>query len=519
MDQPSSGERSMYSILDHFMNNRLRTGDKSELHQISMFYYIDELINSTFNKWALTPLSADTLDNKSYLQTLGEVPLLMTPDAIDEHLIPLFDSRYKTSALLQQVSAFMEEVVHGAQRPAFTAHVEPSNTPKGERCSICLEDLTDNTANMDWENSHSSVITSCGHIFGGNCLSMWLSNVETRSCPCCREDFNKLYEDCDLRWESRGDMWRWYKERKNTMLKCKGRGGHTSGRYCWDCCSLEEIQAQFLMQNTFPIPPKHWTYIIMDINMALRAGSHLSTQTLGEYVKRSLIVAEGLYDNIPRTSARKIKKWQRERLDEYEKLAEGSSEAKMKFCVGLLNKLHDVVEHFERVVHPEWQDDYDENFNAIDLDGLQADCGRRAPHFNISQTLWKYLAYLRNELRPDTIVRWDGLSGLRRDQTGILEALSKISQKTSIIVEAQFMRAYLKDRIKLLTESFDLLSKFVWDRERCEFEPDLVEGNSDISEALKTIDAMEKEERKKPETVKLSRGQRKKLAKRRRTTS
>jgi hypothetical protein len=114
MDQPSSGERSMYSILDHFMNNRLRTGDKSELHQISMFYYIDELINSTFNKWALTPLSADTLDNKSYLQTLGEVPLLMTPDAIDEHLIPLFDSRYKTSALLQQVSAFMEEVVHGA---------------------------------------------------------------------------------------------------------------------------------------------------------------------------------------------------------------------------------------------------------------------------------------------------------------------------------------------------------------------------------------------------------------------
>ena len=133
------------------------------------------------------------------------------------------------------------QLVHGGSSPWGSAPVEPSNTPKDERCSICLEDLTDNTANMYWENSHSSVITSCGHIFGGNCLSMWLSNIETRSCPCCREDFNKLYEDYDLRWESRGDMWRWYKERKNTMLKCRGRRGHTPGRYCWDNCSLEEI--------------------------------------------------------------------------------------------------------------------------------------------------------------------------------------------------------------------------------------------------------------------------------------
>lgn len=517
MDQPTSGEPSMYSVLDHFMNNPIRTRDKSELHQISIFYHIDELINATFNKWALTPFSTDTLDNKPYLQKLGELPLLLTPDTIDEQLIPLFDPRYKNSILLQQVSSFMEEVVHRAERPAFTAHVEPSNTPNGERCSICLEDLTDNTANIDWENSHSSVITSCGHIFGGSCLSMWLSNINTRSCPCCRADFNQLYEDYDLRWGNRGDMWRWYKERKHTMLKCRGRCGHKSGRYCWDNCSLEEIQAQFLMQNTFPIPPRHWAYIIMDINMALRAGAHLSTQSLGEYVKRTLIVVKGLYDNIPRTSARKIKKWQKERFHEYEELAKGSSEAKMKFCARLLNKLNEVMEHFERVVHPDWQDEYDEYFNAIDLDRLQADCGRGGPHFNTTQTLWKYLARLRNQLRPDTILHWDNLRGLRRDQIGVLEALSRISEQTSSIVGVESMRAYLKDRVKLLTGWFDFLAKFVWERDRCEFELELVKGYADISEALEKIDALEMEERKKSEMGKLSRGQRKKLVKRRRT--
>ncbi len=469
MDQPSSSERSMNFILHHFMNNRLRTRDKTEIHQISMFYYTDELINATFNKWALTPLPADMSDNKPYLQRLGELPLLPTPDTIDEHLIPLFDVRYKRSILLQQVSSYMEEVVHRAERSAFTAHVEPSNTSDGERCSICLEDLTGSPSNMDWENSHSSVITSCGHTFGGSCLSMWLSNINTRSCPCCREDFNKLYEDCDLRWENRGDMWRWYQERKRTMPECHGRCGHTSGRYCWDNCSWEEIQAQFWMQNTFPIPPKHWAYIIMDINMALRAGAYLSTQSLGKYVKRTLIVVEGLYANIHRTSARRIKKWQKENLDEYEKLAEGSSTAKMKFCAGLLNKLHEAAERFERVVHPKWQHEYDEVFNAIDLDGLQADCGRRGPHFNTSQTLWKYLARLRNELRPDTILHWEDLSGLQRDQIGVLEAHSRISEQTSSIVEAKLMRAYLTDRIELLTESFDLLSRFVRERERGKF--------------------------------------------------
>jgi hypothetical protein len=242
-------------------------------------------------------------------------------------------------------------------------------------------------------------------------------------------------------------------------------------------------------------------------------------QSLGKYVKRTLIVVGGLYDNIPRTSARKIKKWQKKELDEYEKLAEDSSKAKMKFCARLLNKLHDVVEHFEKVVHPEWQDDYDEDFNAIDLDRLQADCGRGVPHFNTSQTLWKYLARLRNELRPGTILHWEDLSGLRRDQTGVLEALSRISEQTSSIVGAELMRAYLKDRIKLLTGSFDFLAKFVWERERRNFEPGLVKGYADIAEALEKIEALEKEQREKSEMGKLSRGQRKKLSKRRRTKS
>ncbi len=144
-------------------------------------------------------------------------------------------------------------------------------------------------------------------MFGENCLSIWLSNVNTRSCPCCREDFNSVDGDCDLRWKNRGGMWQWYKERKYTMLKCNSRCSHTSGRYCWDNCSLEDIRAQFLMQGTFPIPPVHWANIMMDINMALGAGAYLSAKNLGKYVKRTLIVVVALNDNIPRTSACKFK--------------------------------------------------------------------------------------------------------------------------------------------------------------------------------------------------------------------
>ncbi len=75
------------------------------------------------------------------------------------------------------------------------------------------------------------------------------------------------------------------------------------------------------------------------------------------------------------------------------------------------------------------------------------------------------------------------------------------------------MRVYLKNRIRLLNESFDLSSAILWGREGRNLEPKLIAGDSDISRALEVLKALETEARK------LSRGQRKKLARRRTTAS
>jgi hypothetical protein len=106
-----------------------------------------------------------------HFQVVKELRLNI-PDIIDQRVIPLFDKRYEGSILLKQLRLLLTEVLDRAQRPAFTTNIDvPSNTLKGERYCICLEDLEDNIANKDWNDHHSQVITSCGHIFGGNCLS------------------------------------------------------------------------------------------------------------------------------------------------------------------------------------------------------------------------------------------------------------------------------------------------------------------------------------------------------------
>lgn len=205
--------------------DQLSSDAQSISQQFTIYIYTDEEFKDCFYEWAALLTLADKLDRSEYLRTADARLQLLVQDTIDKHLIPLFDECYKSSILLQQVSLLLSEVVRRARRPAFTAHVEPSITLKGERCSICLEGLEDNSVSMGWRKSHSPVITSCGHIFGGNCLSIWLSSVSTRSCPCCRKDFNRIGKDCDLMWETRGDMWRWYRDRKHTRLACEGACG------------------------------------------------------------------------------------------------------------------------------------------------------------------------------------------------------------------------------------------------------------------------------------------------------
>jgi hypothetical protein len=92
--------------------------------------------------------------------------------ALGERLVPLSDPRLKDSDMLRQVHLLWFELQSRAQRPAFATHVDihPSDELKKEDCSICREELGTNITNKYWRDSHATVITSCGHIFGGNCL-------------------------------------------------------------------------------------------------------------------------------------------------------------------------------------------------------------------------------------------------------------------------------------------------------------------------------------------------------------
>jgi hypothetical protein len=502
----------------------LSSNAQSTMNQISICYNMDEEYKNYFHRLPLTPAGNwRHLDDE---RTVDERLQLLTPDTIDKTLIPLYDKRYKGSILLEKVSRLLTEVAHRAQRPAFTTHVDiPSNLLKDERCSICLEDLEANTANMKWRSSHSPVMTSCGHVFGGNCLSIWLSNVQTRSCPYCRKDFNQIDKGCDLMWKTRGDLWRWYVDRKHTMLACEGHCGQNSGRYCWDYCGLDEIQAQFLMQDTFPIPPEHWVYIILDINVFLRAGDHLSRKKLKKYVKRTRIVLDGLCDHIPGMDAQIIKDWHNNALDGYEKIGEWPAEKRNNLCVKLLNMLHSAVELFERCAHLGRRDEFNKQLDEltmIDLDSLQADCGRNDGHhhFDTSQTIWEYACFVYEGMsRLDYAPIVGDLNGLRNEHDGVLDAFRKLSQRTSNPDEARSMRIYLMDRIAVLNASFQMFSDII---RRCNgraLGPNLVEGDSEICRAYWELKALETEEREQARARKLSKERYRKLARRQRTKS
>ena len=93
-------------------------------------------------------------------------------DWMKEKVIPFHHSLFEGSFILRKVCTLLIEVINRAKRPAFMAHVSPAlPTLENETCPICWEALEFDIANSEaWERSHSAVVTSCGHIFGGTCL-------------------------------------------------------------------------------------------------------------------------------------------------------------------------------------------------------------------------------------------------------------------------------------------------------------------------------------------------------------
>lgn len=61
-------------------------------------------------------------------------------------------------------------------------------------CTICLEPLTTtashNTHKPTTFSEPAVAITTCGHIFGRNCLTQWMR--ESNTCPMCRVEFFKM---------------------------------------------------------------------------------------------------------------------------------------------------------------------------------------------------------------------------------------------------------------------------------------------------------------------------------------
>jgi hypothetical protein len=444
-----------------------------------------------------------------HFQVVKELRLNI-PDIIDQRVIPLFDKRYEGSILLKQLRLLLTEVLDRAQRPAFTTHIDvPSNTLKGERCCICLEDLEDNIANKDWNDHHSQVITSCGHIFGGNCLSTWLSNAKTRSCPYCRKDFNQIAKACDLMWRTWGDMWRWYVERKHS-LHCKKGCANSSGRYLWDNCGLGDVQAQFYTQDIIPIHPQHWLYIILDINMFLRAADYLNTKNLRKYMKRTSMVLGGLCDHIPEKEAHAMKSRLRGLLPigclDKKELGEWTAEKKHEICAGLLNILHGAVNLFEK--HTKLTQSKILKFNEtvgevgmITLDCIQADCGIHNDYYNpvTTQTIWEFIFRFDKETEKGRAPFDECFGFLRREQRAVLEAVRKFSRRISNHLEARSMRAYLIRRIDVIWHFCRMFSEEIcigigraWS--------ELVEGDRKICKALEELGSGERSRESMPKS-------------------
>jgi len=279
---------------------------------------------------------------------------------------------------------------------------------------------------------------------------------------------------------------------------------------------MEELRAQFDMQDDFPIQLEHLIYIVLDINLNFWAVDHLSTKNLGKYMKRTRIVVEGLCHYAPETEALEIKtrvaefvpfdlrasnkkvgpvtekeKSETEKEKEKPESEKEKRETKTKrreICAGLLNVLYASVKLFEKhVPYPETSSFYSaqvREMGSVRLDDLQAACGTDARNrrFTSNQELWEHAcSYVESDSEDEFSTR---LRRLRLEQIALLKMAQRYSQKV-ISGQMPSMTGYLMDRMAVINCTFewfwDRLSKNeVWGSLRRE----LVEGNSQIIQAF-----------------------------------
>lgn len=403
---------------------------------------------------------------------------LEASDTIDGRVTPLFSKCYEGSIVLEKTSLLLTEVIRGAERLAYTTQIDDAPKASNDgKCPICLEDLEAKIADTGWRSSHYAVITSCGHIFGSYCLSIWLSDPKRRSCPKCRKDFNQAVEDRNQTWQTWEDIRAWYTERKQTILECDHEHAciQWSGRYLWDGCSMEELQAQFDMQDYISVPLEHLVYIVLDVNINLRAADYLSTGNFNQYLDRTHIVLVGLFRHLSKENILDIRS-RLVRLEEpggYGEVGDWTAETRHEVCAELLNMLHGTMLLYEKqakkVVHEEAEDQpcylckQKEKLSSIDLDRLQANCGKSDRCFTSSQSLLEfaqgYEEYSSRPGMPDRDSVLENLRWLGREQKAVLEAVSECIQRTSTFPDPRSMRAYLQDRICTLHHILRLFSK------------------------------------------------------------
>ncbi|XWS26783.1 hypothetical protein CRYUN_Cryun26dG0059800 [Craigia yunnanensis] len=49
-------------------------------------------------------------------------------------------------------------------------------------CSVCMESF--------WQSEEAARQVSCGHVYHHNCITDWLSNGNSNSCPLCRHEIS-----------------------------------------------------------------------------------------------------------------------------------------------------------------------------------------------------------------------------------------------------------------------------------------------------------------------------------------
>jgi hypothetical protein len=274
--------------------------------------------------------------------------------------------------------------------------------------------------------------------------------------------------------------------------------GQKSGRYLWDGCNMEEIRAQFDMQDEFPIQLEHLVYIVLDINVNLRAGDYLTTKNLGKYLKRTRIVVEGLCHYSPEQDAAETRMRAAELVPLgyggiNKKVGDLTAEKRQQVCAGLLNALHAAVKLFEKHIppsqalrsrHSQTRDVY-----SVSLDQLQDTCGVgvRNGRFASTQELWdRACVLLEIGSLPDPMFPGNLLE-LRLEQTALLKMVHKYSQKVSSLGGTRSMEVYLMDRMAIVEFLFNVFSNRFSMNEYRHIRPKLVENNSQIIKAFETL--------------------------------